>query len=257
MDKKILKYKLKKNKLENNILNILDIKKANYENDIVNSNNNQLIIEKIENFLNLLKSSKSSKLLFIVSGIYSVGKTTFINHLEKYILKLSNIILNVQNTEEMIKKILLTDVNIDINVANNILIIEINNSNLLNTNDLQNDIKNKIYTTTQNDIHIININVVPKDKNSLKNKYINKIIYDIKNNTTNFVSGLNLTDNSINNSINTNIQNYINLLKLKNNVYLDNDFIFLNEVIDIIFNLELNKLFNEKDESSNIIKFYL
>jgi len=258
MDKKIFKYKAKKTKLENDILNILGIKKANYENEIVNSNNNKLIIQEIEKFLNLLKLSKTSKLLIIVNGIYSVGKSTFINHLEKYIIKLSNIILNEQYIEGMIKHILLTDItdfntDFNIDIIDKIIIIEINNSNFLNTNDIINDIKNKISETIQNIVYTITINIVPKDKQSLKNKYINKIIYDIKNNTTNFISGL-IIDNNL---INKNIQNNINKLILKNSIYSDNDFIFLNEVIDIVFNLELNKLFNEKNELSNIIKFYL
>jgi hypothetical protein len=253
MDKKILKYKVKKNKLENDINNILNIKKTNYENEVVNSNNNKQIVEEIEKYFSLIKSSEhKSKLLIIIGGIYSVGKTTFINHLQNYIIKLS------ENTI-LIKKISYennhnnTDIFSNIETTDNIIIMEMG-SNYFDKNitDIIDTVKNKINNSNQNNIINININIIPKSKKSLKNKYINKIIYDIKNNSNNFVSELNLN----NKQTNTQIQNHIDELKIKNNIYSDNDFVFLDKFVDVIFSSNMN--FNsDSNLASDIIKFYL
>lgn len=232
MDKKILKYKNKKNKLESEILNLLKIKKINYQNDIIDSNNSLLITNQIENYFNELNKIKTNKLLIIVNGIYSVGKSTFINQLEIYIKKLSEI--NQINIS--IKKISNVITNID-NNKDNIIIIEINDNNLTNT-------------ISNNDQDIINIIILPKNKNALKNKYINKIILDIKNNKTDFIYGLNLVQSEIIKKI----ENNINLLKLKKNIYLDDDFIFLDDIVDMIFNLKLNSY--QENQSYNTFKFY-
>lgn len=226
MDKKILKYKSKKNKLENDIINILNIKKSNYENEIANTNNKHFITDVIENYFNQLKVNQDLKLFIIVSGIYLVGKSTFINHLENFILKMSKICKNNEKSN-LINKILykINETNIDFIKMNKITIIEINQKNLI---ELNNNIK-----SNDNNI-ILNINIIPKNKNSLKNKYINEIIHDIKNNTSNFI--LNLDE-----YMNEYTQNNIELLKFKIK-YVDDDFIFLNKTIDDIL----------KKENSNI-----
>ena len=248
MDKKILKYKTKKNKLENEILELLNRKKENYENDIANSNNNHMIVEFIKNFLNELKSSNddnNKKIIIIVSGNYSVGKTTFISNLENYILKISGNILNTLGND-FIDKISF-DNNI-FEIKNKITIIKVTNHNLAYLND-------KINSNIDN-INILNIKIIPKDKNSLKNKYINKIIYDIKNNTSYFIENLSI-NNNINYDIQNNIQNNLQLLKLKKSIYSDNDFIFLNQVVDFVFNSKYDLLSNCKLNFENITIFYL
>jgi len=250
MDNKILKYKDKKNKLERKIINLLNTKKLNYENDIINSNNSDLIIGQIENYLKEFNKIPTKKLLITINGIYSVGKTTFINHLEDCIKKISNFVLDKSIIN--IKKILFCDIDDNIDIINNIIIVEsdINEPNIFNT--LYNFI-NKMTGIYKNDINIINVNILPKNKSSLKNKYINKIIFDIKNNTSNFLLKLNLN----NDEDSITIQNHINLLKLKNEIYLDIDFIFLDEIINNLYDTKQNNLITDENESLNIIKYYL
>jgi hypothetical protein len=227
MDKKILKYKTKKNKLENEILEILNIKKENYENELVNLNTeNHIIIDFIDNYLNELKFNNKlieKKIIITVSGNYSVGKSTFISNLENYILKISNNIFNIKN-DDFIDKFVFD--NCWFEIKNKITIIEVSNNDIIMLHD-------KINYHLDN-ISILNIKILPKDKNSLKNKYINKIIHDIKNNTSNFIQNINIDSDTIN----TSIQNNIQLLKQKKNIYSDDDFIFLNHVIDYIFNFK-------------------
>lgn len=256
MDKKILKYKVKKNKLENKLMDILMTKKTNYENDIINSNNNSNIINKIENFLNILELSESielKQLFIVVKGDYSVGKSTFISHLKNYITKMSKIILsqntllklNIQFKLDLIN--ITTFNNFDINLFNNpIVIIEVN------TTQITSNIISDIVKFKNVNVQILNVKILPKDFKSLKNKYINKIIYNIYLDTNDFVINLNLNE-----EIKTNLQNNINLLKLKtNNYFNDNDFDFLNEPVDIIFNF-----LNKHDENTNTytdgIVFYM
>ena len=50
MDKKIIKYKLKKNKLEEKITDVLNLKKEYYENETINSNDNKIITDGVENY---------------------------------------------------------------------------------------------------------------------------------------------------------------------------------------------------------------
>ena len=255
MNKKILKYKVKKNKLENEILDILGIKKANYENEIAKLNNNQLINEKIESFLNLLKSSQSVKLIIFVSGNYSVGKSTFISHLENYILRMFKIIFNVENIEnkDLIKKITYPIEDVQIVFSNKIIIVEINNNNFINNENMMLNIINSINQTNTHITNTIKINIVPKDKKTLKNKFINKILQDIKNNTNAFITEF----NSFDSSIKTDIKNNIHTLKLKKNIYSDNDFLFLDKVVEHIFDFELSIFSDEKYQSSDTIKYYL
>jgi len=260
MDKKIIKYKTKKNKLENEILELLNRKKENYENDIANSNNNHMIVEFIKNYLNELKSgdeNNNKKIIIIVSGNYSVGKTTFVSNLENYILKISDNILNTLGNN------LISNISFDncmlfnngiFEIKNKITIIKVTNHNLAYLND-------KINSNIDN-INILNIKIITKDKNSLKNKYINKIISDIKNNTSYFIKNLS-TNNNINSDIQNNIQNNIQLLKSKKSIYSDNDFIFLNQVVNDVFNFKYDVVTNFDEKTNcelnfeNITTFYL
>lgn len=251
MDKKILKYKTKKTKLENEILEILNIKKENYEIDIANTNNNYVIIEFLKKFLNEMKFNNEpniKKIIIIVSGNYSVGKSTFISYLENYILKISKNILYTQQIN-LIKKISF-DTKIDIEIINKITIIEVNSNNLINLINLinsTNDMKS-------NNISILNIKIVPKNKKSLINKFINKIIGDIKNDTCEFVNKLNLNDNTISTITHDNINQ---LIKLKKSIYSDDDFIFLNQIVDVVFDSKSDDLVDLESKLSNITIFYL
>lgn len=257
MDKKILKYKNKKNKLENEIQRLLKIKKEKHENEIIISNNNIVIIEFVEKFLNELKLNNEQcikKLIIIVSGNYSVGKSTFISNLENYILKISENILNFQKTNIIenisFENILFENISFEDKISeihnNKIIIIEVTNNKLIN-------LINQINFELDPNISLLNIKIIPKDENSLKNKFINKIIFDIKNNTCNFIQNLNINNDIINKNIKTNID----LLKLKKFVYSDDDFIFLNQVVDLIYNLKYDEITDYKFKKIDITTFFL
>jgi hypothetical protein len=255
MDKKIIKYKLKKNKLEEKINNFLKIKKELYENEILNSNNNDLITSSVENFFNVLKQNNQNnpnnpnnlnnqnQIFIIVFGSYSVGKTTFINHLENYIGILEKITFNKTKTN-MVSKIFVKDdieylTKIQFNLLPEIIIIEC---------DI--NIVDKVNILLQ-DKNIININIIPQNKLSLKNKFINKIFFDLKNKSNEFVSfstSLAYQENNINERI--------NLLKLKKNILTIDDFSFLDTIVDLYYN-DLINTSNNFNLLLDIHKFYL
>jgi hypothetical protein len=272
MDKKTIKYKFKKNKLENEIINILNNNKKIYEESILESNNNQIIINKIDKFIiyldqkdKLNKQQTFKQIIILIGGFYSVGKTTFINHLEDYILIQSKQILNNQYIN-LIKKLSInndTDTDTDIEIINS----EIINTDQILIIEFDINLINKINLLLQND-NIVIINIIPKNINSLKNKYINKIIYDLQNNTNNFIDNISLLvdknkqifdtiklDNI--NLILNNIYEKKNILKLKKKFYIDKDFNFLDDIISIIFDLIKNNTNNLEKNNLDIHKYYL
>lgn len=239
MDKKITKYKLKKNKLEEKIIDILNLKKEYYENTIINSNNNEIITNKIENFFHNLKSNldgedKEEQLIIIIFGFYSVGKTTFISHLENFICIKKNL-LNI-NSNNLVQKYNINSNNLNNlnnfkNLDSKILIIESNIDDIEKINSL---IEKK---------NIININIIEKNFDTLKNKIINKIILDIRNKTDNFITNIkNL--NIINNEEVHNLINHINLLQKKSDIFLDDDFKFIDETIGLYHKNIINNISN-------------
>ena len=50
---------LKSMDLEEKIIDMLNLKKEDYENKIINSNDNQIITDKVENFFNNIKTHKN------------------------------------------------------------------------------------------------------------------------------------------------------------------------------------------------------
>lgn len=252
MDAKIIKYKLKKNKLEEKIIDMLNLKKESYENQIINSNDNHIITENIENFFfNLIsnkstqsgqstQSDQSSQLVIIVFGSYSVGKTTFISHLENYIKMLEMNLINKNIKLDLIQKIIFTSNNADLNLdlSSKITIIE------CDINDV-----NQINSLISNS-NIININIIPKSARTLKNKIINKIFKDTCNELDLF---LKFTKDIIDEKETNNIINKINLLKTKNQI-LDDDFIFLDKTVGLYYS-NIIELSNNINIPSN--KYYL
>lgn len=229
MDKKIIKYKLKKDKLEEKIIDMLNLKKEYYENDIINSNDNEIITNGVENFFQKLKSNpeKQTEMIIVIFGSYSVGKTTFISHLENYI-KIVAKSLTKKDHVDLVQKLNISSDNMDFlkncDLFSKLTIIECDNS-IVNKINLLMDNLNII------NLNIININIVPKNPITLKNKIINKIIADIKNKSSCFLEFIKnnniISDEEINNIIKE-----INLLKIKNGILLDDDFIFLDKTIN-------------------------
>lgn len=238
MDKKIIKYKLKKNKLEEKIIDMLNLKKEYYENEIINSNDNEIITEGVENFFQNLKSNKKeySVLVIIVFGSYSVGKTTFISHLENYIKIVSENSTKKKEYMDLVQKLNISLDNIDYlkncNLFSKLTIIECDITIVKQINFLISDLN--ILNS-----NIININIVPKNPYTLKNKIANKIIADIKNKSSCFVEFIKnnnvICDEEINNIIDG-----INLLKIKNGILLDDDFIFLDKSINSYYQHTIN-----------------
>lgn len=266
MDKKIIKYKFKKNKLEDKIIDILNLKKEYYENKIINSNNNEIITEGVENFYNKIKLNQEEHLVIIIFGFYSVGKSTFISYLENYIQMIEKNSLLGSEIKKL-KTCLVQKITIGSNGSNGLNDIEhlkdLDFSSKITIIECDIDDIIKI-NSSMSGINIINVNIIPKSANTLKNKIINKIIVDIKtgyefgigtgiglglgSEISKFISFIKnkkiIEDEKINN-----IYNGINLLKMKN-VILDDDFIFIDEIANqyymhiINFSLPANPTIN-------------
>lgn len=236
MDKKIIKYKLKKNKLEEKIIDMLNLKKEYYENDIINSNDNKIITEGVENFFQKLKSNQEEQLemVIVVFGSYSVGKTTFISHLENYIKIVAKSLTKKKDYEDLVQKLNISSNNIDFlkncNLFSKITIIECDTTIVNKINLLMSDL---------NTINLNIINIVPKNPITLKNKIINKVIADIKNKSSYFIEFIKnnniISDEEINDIIDC-----VNLLKMKNGILFDDDFIFLDKTINSYYQYIIN-----------------
>lgn len=249
MDKKIIKYKLKKNKLEEKIIDMLNLKKEDYENKIINSNDNQIITDKVENFFNNIKFNNKEQLVIIVYGLYSVGKTTFISHLENYIrIMIINSTIKKKNID-LIQKFTIHLDNIDflkdLYLSSKITIIECD-INIIN--------KINLFISELNISNVINVNIIPKNTIILKNKIINKIIDDIINKSDNFINYI--RENNITGIEEINkIINEITLLKIKNEILTDNDFYFLDNIINSYYSniISLSNNFIIHSNIKNII----
>ena len=106
-------------------------------------------------------------------------------------------------------------------------------------------------------LNMININIVPKNLITLKNKIINKIIVDIKNKSSYFIEFIKnnniISDKEINDII-----DYINLLKMKNSILLDDDLIFLDKTINSYYLYIINfPSFDNMNLSLNTQKYYV
>lgn len=275
MDKKITKYKLKKNNLEEKIINLLNLKKHYYENEIINSNNNQTITSEIENFFNFFDTNNSNDnnndnndnnynnnnnykcLMIFVFGSSFVGKTTFINHLVNYIKIMNyqtnnNAQTNKNNIDNLINKFTIktndeceSAKNINFTNEKKIFIFECDINYIKQINSLFVHVDNKI----------INVNIIPKNEPLLKNKLINKIIFDIKNSTKIF-NDFFLHNETINLNEKQEIMEKINLLSKKTTTFTDDDFSFL---INFAYSY-YHKILNDSTEFANLpnyIKYYL
>lgn len=255
MDKKIIKYKLKKNKLEEKVIDILNLKKEYYENEIINSNDNEIITKGVENFFQNLKSNQKEHLLIIVFGSYLAGKSTFISHLENYIKIVAKNLIQKYH-DDLVKKLNISFNNIDFlkkcNLFSKITIIECDTTVVNKINLLMTDLNIM-------NLNIININIVPKNQNTLKNKIINKVIIDIKNKSSCFVEFIKNNNIICDEEINI-IIDEINLLKIKNGILLDNDFAFLDKSINSYYQYILNlslSLSNDVNLPFETQKYYL
>ena len=226
---KIIKYKLKKIKIENKINNLIVNKKKSHQKFIDKTIAN---IKNLPDIINQIKNSEQKKYI-IVTGTYGVGKSTIIKILQNslQIQNCSWINLNDNNLEENINNIMVTDINLD----NNLIFIEINIDilNLL----LKKIVNEKIYI----------INVIPYNVNNYKNKLINKIFIDIKADTNDFFINIQKYYNDLE-------YLYKNINRIKNfekNILSDNDFDFIDNIIVKIINY--GKLYKIENSTFEIL----
>jgi hypothetical protein len=262
LDNKILKYKLKKKKLTNKINELIEKKKKEKHDlntkifqkthefyEIIN----KIIIGDLKN--NIKDINNNNNLYIIISGFVSVGKSTFIEYLEKFFgesytkCKINikdegelNIFDNLINNHE--KKIVYIE-------TNHIFIEEIHKKiineqkRILNNNEFDDEgiFYKNIYT----------FNLVPINLKVYKNRFINKL-YKLLNLSLSYSNVLNI-DKNINSHINkilldilhVNISKDViledNILedfpkKLSNKFPLtDDDFSFLDSYIEKSYNL--------------------
>ena len=220
---KVSKYNFKKNKLQHKINTILTNKiNENLKNHIENLDLNDDIIDKINNLFN-----SSDKNILIVTGLYGVGKSTFIDTYQKNILKknISSININTNNIyllDEFIK--IHTNIIIEVSLE---IYNEIYNEIYDKIYDNNSNIVNEIIQNNNSDTNILTITIMPKNVQTYKNKLINKIFYDIQNKTNTFIENIKCInkDETINTSIN-------HILSIKNQVIDDNEFMFLDNIIN-------------------------
>lgn len=265
MENKIIKYKLKKKNLEEKIINLLKEKKNSYENKIskINDVENQKISTDIEIFFKKFVSNNSMQLIIIISGFYLVGKSTFIKNLEKYInfflVPKYNIGSNDKNLNNF-TKIFTCDENSNMSepMCYKLINDKLENSStnfvkIIECNNLL--CGKKIYSDISDNLKFkIHLDIIPKDYKTLKNKFINTIIKDMKNNTSNFITNINkyANKNFLKNYSIDLLEKNINILKNKKNYLSDKDFDFLEKISIEIYNSIKNYYKNITDENKTI-----
>lgn len=237
-----------KKKIINKINDLLVKKnKDNYDN-IAKSFNKYLFFSEIVKKI-MIKDVKpesldyniNNKIFFIVTGFYSVGKTSLLDHIE--------IFFGDSYTESKI----------NIKTKDEITII----NNIINTTNINPKI---IYIETKPDIikdiyELINLNqtyilyVIPKNIQIYKNRLINKFFSNSKLNTYP-LNSIGDNFNEIINNMNWDPNSYANInFKFKNYVN-DSDFDFLD--LDLSKSIEQINQFNFCDDQINkiTIKYY-
>ncbi len=261
MDKKILKYKCKKIKLEEKIFNkLIQMKKTSNKQILKSFENIDFISEIIKEILDF-KLNFNNNVFILITGIFSIGKTSFIKHFEDLIL-MSNIkskfdIKNSQDVQQ-IKSFIQIENNLNntINQENGIVIIE-------TKYNCQEEILEIL-----SDKKIFMINLIPKNFQLFKNKLINKIFESI-NTKPNIVqieifellelleSIKPICDNQQNfNIIKQNLsENLINMkIKKNDDVFDDSYFDFLDEIINLLLNIDLSNHMNTNNKIKNLVK---
>jgi hypothetical protein len=225
---KIVKYKLKKNKIIQQINLLLNNKIK--QNELYLSNS-------INNYLNeILKNSKSNLIhCIIITGIFGCGKTTLINYI-KQSKKINNCEYIFTNTIMPISNII-TEINNKVNNLNNVpfaIIIEID---LFNVNELL----NQLNTNIQSNVNYHLWKLEPSNKIMYKYKIINKIfnIINEKKNINEFLNFIDYIDNSILPDKNISkkfMDHYLTNIKLeRNKILYENNFDFVDEIVQILY----------------------
>lgn len=219
MDCKIIKYKLKKKKLENKINKILVSNKKLYLANIVNSINKiKFIPDVVEK---LIEKNQDNIIYIIVTGIYASGKSTLISELENFFGE-SNILskINITKIEEF-------EIIKNFKKINKLGIILI---------ECVLDIANQVIQfLSGSNLYIINI--MTSSNNSLlqyKNKLINKIFFDFGLKTNYFNHNINKIIKQIQLTENLEQINIYKQIDLTKPNVSDNDFNFLDKYIIII-----------------------
>jgi hypothetical protein len=265
MEKKILKYKYKKSKLEEKIFETLVQLKKKNNKQIFKSFENTDFITEIKDTTQLNSSPNPNnihkKVFILISGIYSVGKTTFVKHLEEFIC--------YNNTNTTITKFNITnELDIEsINLHVNKYLDEKINICMIETESIF--IKKIIDIISDNKIFIINL--IPTDFHNYKKKLINKIFESTNTvpNTFEFEiyklldfikqNKKDVQIESVKKNLSKNLDIvYKKLIKNDDEIFYDEDFNFLDDIILLLLDTNLLNNIDEFAENNDYIKnFYI
>lgn len=252
IDNKILKYKLKKKKLLQKITNTLE------EKNKLNTN----LAKKIPFVKELIQITKlnakdnnvsGSYIFVIITGLYSVGKSSLVGQIEKIIGSEHTLEkINVEDNANILTKYTLAQ-NFASNLSGSkIVYVEANIKQIDN-----------IYSILQNNVLYVGY-VIPASVEIWKNRLVNKFFTNIKKNVNITGSDINECVRNILQNIFTNIPNEMvdteydfeyDISSQTKNIFDDNDFANLNQVLQIPYTYANSVIFNKSYESK-IVKIF-
>ena len=199
--------------------------------------------------LNAKNNSVSNSYIFvIITGLYSVGKSSLIGQIEKIIGSEHTLEkINVEDNANILTKYTLAQNFASDLSGSKIVYIE---ANIKQIDD--------IYSILQNNMLYIGY-VVPANIEVWKNRLINKFFTNIKKNTSITGSDINECVRNILQNIFTNIPNEMvdteydfeyDIFSQTNNVFDDNDFANLNQVLQIPYAYANSAIFDKSYEST-------
>lgn len=225
---KIIKYRTKKNKIIQKI-NLLLKKKINENENYLSNVTNHCV-------KNISSNLTNSNNLIIVTGTNGCGKTTLINHIEKY-KKINNFkYINISAKKNISNAIELLNSKFKNFTKSDSIITIIIEINLFDINELLEKLNLNLFSNTNYYLWKLE----PINKIMYKHKIINKIFSIIrsKTNIAEFVEIVDKIDNSIipNKTISKKfIEYHINNIKIQQNKILyENNFDFVDEIVQIL-----------------------
>lgn len=277
LDNKILKYKLKKKKLTNKINELIEKKKKEKHDSIAKIFHkthefsdiiNKIIMSDLNNLED--KENNNKNILIIVSGFECVGKSTFIEHLEKYFgISYTKLKVNIKDKEKLntLDNLIMSEEKKIVYIETNPDLVEKIHKKII---DSQNEILNDKHESNYKNELYFNIHtfyIIPTNLKLYKNRLINKLfnffnlidskIYDLdkNNNYTNLTNKIAIDILQYNNIQDNNLSESFIRLKDKYPISYD-DFSFLDNYIEKSYNSILEYNLNNEKLIKNILKYY-